>query len=148
MQDRWSALHIAVGRNNTCAIGALLVAKVDVDATTTAGWTPLMLAEVDEHQPAVCALRRHGVDVDAKCVLGNTAADYALHPLVAAPPIEHRNVVSPALRLPLTYCNVRDRWSAVGASQESRVQGQCQSTESTQPMPEVDEERAFDTPRC
>jgi ankyrin repeat protein len=55
----------------------LLVAKVDVDATTTADWTPLMLAYMNEHQDAVCALRRHGVDVTAKCVLGNTAADYA-----------------------------------------------------------------------
>ena len=77
VQDRWSALHIAVGRNDTCAIDALLVAKVDVDATTTAGWTPLMLAYMNEHQDAVCALRRHGVGVTAKCVLGNTAADYA-----------------------------------------------------------------------
>ena len=63
VQNRWSALHIAVGRNDTCAIEALLVAKVDVNARTTGGWTPLMLAEMNEHQAAVTALRWHGVDV-------------------------------------------------------------------------------------
>ena len=105
MQNRWSALHIAVGRNNTCAIDALLVAKVDVDATTTAGWTPLMLAYMNEHQDAVCALRRHGVDVTAKCVLGNTAADYARHPLVVCAP-NRAQKCCPLSAMPSSHCMI------------------------------------------
>ena len=105
VQDRWSALHIAVGRNDTRAIDALLVAKVDVDATTTAGWTPLMLAYMNEHQDAVCALRRHGVDVTAKCVLGNTAADYARHPLVVCAP-NRAQKCCPLSAMPSSHCMI------------------------------------------
>ena len=117
MQNRWSALHIAVGRNDTCAMEVLLVAKVDVNATTTGGWTPLMLAEMNKHQAAVRTLRKHGVDETAKCVLGNTAEDYARHPLVSCAPIRAQKCRAPSAA-PFSHCMLGCRdWQGHTAEQ-------------------------------
>ena len=86
MAERYSALHIAAGRNDTRAMEALLAARVDANAVTIWGWTPLMLAEMNSDicPDAVRTLRNHGVDESAKCLRGNTAEHYARHPLVSA----------------------------------------------------------------
>ena len=63
--ERYTPLHIAVGRNDIPAMDLLLAAKADAEAITTHGWTPLMLSAMNQYTEARETLKTH---------MGTTAA--------------------------------------------------------------------------
>ena len=83
--DHYTPLHVAVGRGDCVAIELLLGAKADAGAPTLRGWTPLILASLNNY-PHVChALRKHGVDEEATCCEGKTARYYFAHTSIYGP---------------------------------------------------------------
>ena len=77
--ERYTSLHIAVGRHDTPTMALLLrlAAKADAEATTSHGWTPLMLSAMNGYTEACTMLQDHGVDEGARCQDGKTAEGHA-----------------------------------------------------------------------
>ena len=65
-QGSRTALHHAAKHNQVAAIELLVREAANVDAEDAEGWTPLLLASLDDHGPAVETLCSSGADVSVR----------------------------------------------------------------------------------